>query len=386
MGHLTIAKSQVYRALAERLEKNPVGVKINETLMEILYRLYTATEAEIGSKFPMSFTPLQKIAVITGLDEHILAKHLEDMANKGLVIDVLRDGVHYYFLSPMAIGFMEYTFMRVTDKVPLQELAELFEKYHQAPGVVETFFGAETKLFHAWPYESLIPAEVETEVLNYEKAAAMIRDAGAGSLTMCYCRHQAQHLRKNCSAPIEDVCMSLGRAAEWLIRRNFARPASVDELLRVLDQTEELGLIHLADNVQNNPAYLCHCCGCCCGVLRATNQHGIKGAHPSNFMAVVIEAKCIGCGACVNRCHVKGIRVAELGENSWKAEIAPDLCLGCGACIRACPREALSFVRRETRHVPPFNKKEQMLQIARQNKKLGSLMKRNNPSAKNIVT
>ncbi|MBS3976155.1 MAG: 4Fe-4S dicluster domain-containing protein [Syntrophomonadaceae bacterium] len=369
MGHLAISKSHVYRALAERLEKNPVGVLINETLMEILYRLYTETEAEIGSKFPISFAPLEKIAQITGMPGEILEQHLEDMAQKGLIIDTFRDGNRYYFLSPMAIGFMEYTFMRVTDKVPMQELAELFEEYHQAPGATEAFFGAETKLFHTWPYESMIPADVETEVLNYEKASAMIRDAGAGGLSMCYCRHQAEHVGKNCSAPIKDVCMSLGRAAEWLIRRNFARPASVDELLRVLDQTEEQGLMHLADNVQNNPAYLCHCCGCCCGVLRAINRHGIKGAHPSGFMAVVAEAKCTGCGACVNRCHVKAILLAGRDNHTF-AEVARDLCLGCGACIRACPHEALGFVRRETLYVPPINKREQMLQIAVQNNKL----------------
>lgn len=72
-----------------------------------------------------------------------------------------------------------------------------------------------------------MPGDVETEILTYEKASDMIRDAGGGSLTMCYCRHQAQHLGRNCIAPIEDVCTSLGGAAEWLIRRGFARPASV---------------------------------------------------------------------------------------------------------------------------------------------------------------
>lgn len=367
MGHLGIAKNKVYLALAQRLDQNPVGAPFNQTLMEILYRLYTETQAEIGSKFPLQACKIDQLAAATGIEAAALEKHLDDMADKGLVIDIQRKGSRYYMLSPMVIGFMEYTFMRVTDRVPMQELAELFEAYHHQAGVPEEFFGAPTKLFQTWAYESLMPGEVETEVLSYEKASEMIRNAGGGSLTMCYCRHQAQHLGKNCDAPIEDVCTSLGNAAEWLIRRGFARPATTDELLRVLDRTEQLGLVHLADNVQNNPAYLCHCCGCCCGVLRAINEHHLQSVHPSNFLPRVDPQKCTGCGTCVKRCHVKAIAVAEStpgDKRSKTAVVNEDRCLGCGACIRGCMQEAIVLVQRSTIYVPPKNKKEQMLQIA----------------------
>ncbi|KKM10886.1 (Fe-S)-binding protein [Clostridiales bacterium PH28_bin88] len=367
MGHLGIAKNKVYLALAQRLDQNPVGAPFNQTLMEILYRLYTETQAEIGSKFPLQACRIDQLSAATGIEAAALEKHLDDMAGKGLVIDIQRKGSRYYMLSPMVIGFMEYTFMRVTDRVPMQELAELFEAYHHQAGVPEEFFGAPTKLFQTWAYESLMPGEVETEVLSYEKASEMIRDAGGGSLTMCYCRHQAQHLGKNCDAPIEDVCTSLGAAAEWLVRRGFARPATTDELLRVLDRTEQLGLVHLADNVQNNPAYLCHCCGCCCGVLRAINEHHMQSVHPSNFIPRVDPQKCTGCGTCVKRCHVKAVAVAELtpgDKRSKTAVVNEDRCLGCGACIRGCKQEAIVLVRRSTIYVPPKNKKEQMLQIA----------------------
>ncbi|MDR3586492.1 MAG: (Fe-S)-binding protein, partial [Desulfosporosinus sp.] len=45
MGHLVNDKDQVYRILAERLNRNPVGAPINDTLMTILHRLYTESEA-----------------------------------------------------------------------------------------------------------------------------------------------------------------------------------------------------------------------------------------------------------------------------------------------------------------------------------------------------
>ena len=53
MGHIINSKEQVYRALAERLYKSPMGTTVNEDLMEILYRLYAEGEAMVGSKFPM---------------------------------------------------------------------------------------------------------------------------------------------------------------------------------------------------------------------------------------------------------------------------------------------------------------------------------------------
>lgn len=373
MGHMQIAKSQVYMALAQRLDKNPVGAPFNQTLLEILYRMYTEAQAGIASKFPQKMTSISQLTKITGMNEVQLESHLNEMADKGLVLDIPREGVTYYMLSPLVVGFFEYTFMRVTDKLPMQELAELFEAYHHERGVAQEFFGGDTKFFQTWAYESIMPEQVETEILTYEKASEMIRDAGGGSLTMCYCRHQAKHLGKNCSAPIEDVCTSLGSASEWLIRRGFARPASVDELLRVLDNTENLGLVHMADNVQNNPAFICHCCGCCCGVLRATRENNFLTTHPSNFIPLLKEEKCNGCGACAKRCHVEALKVEEtvLGNGkSKKARVNEGLCLGCGACIRGCKQEAISLVQRKTIYIPPKNKKEQMLKIAKNKGKI----------------
>jgi ferredoxin len=365
MGHLGTSKNEIFRALAERLNSNPVGAPKSETLMRILHIMYTEQEAAIGTTFPLGFVTLDKLAALTSLPPDVLATHLANMAGKGLVMDIPRKDRVLYSLSPLVIGFFEYTFMRVTDTLPMAELAELFERYHNEQGVAEAFFGADTKLFQTWAYESAIPGEISTEVLDFEKASAMIRDAGKGSLTMCYCRHQAQHRGTACSAPVNDVCTSLGVVAEWLISKGFARPASADELLRVLDRTEKLGLVHLADHVQNKPAFICHCCGCCCGALRSINEHGVAAVQPSNFLAAIDADKCCGCGLCLQRCHI-----GALACDTATAAVKPERCLGCGVCTTACPQEAISLVRRRTIHVPPKDKTEQMLRIARERGKI----------------
>ncbi|MEW6425840.1 MAG: (Fe-S)-binding protein, partial [Bacillota bacterium] len=135
MGHLTSHKEEVYRALAERLNKNPVGAPVNEFLMAILHRLYTESEAELGSKFPLLPMPLDKIAGITGMGPEELEKILNSMADKGLVMDLPRRDGTYYMLAPMVVGFFEYTFMRTRQDLDMKELAELFEKYFHSQGV-----------------------------------------------------------------------------------------------------------------------------------------------------------------------------------------------------------------------------------------------------------
>jgi formate hydrogenlyase subunit 6/NADH:ubiquinone oxidoreductase subunit I/DNA-binding transcriptional ArsR family regulator len=369
MGHLTFAKEEVYKALANRLDKNPVGAPLNETLLQILKIMYTEKEAEIGSKFPAGFSTADRLAEISGLSREEITAHLEEMAVKGLVIDSPRGTETFYLLSPLVVGFFEYTFMRTDGRLPLKELAELFERYHHEPGVTEEFFGAETKIFRTWTYESQLPVEVHTEVLDYEKASAIIRASGGGALGTCYCRHQALHRGKACDAPLTDVCTSLGNASEWLIRRKFARPATVDELLRVLEKTEKLGLVHLVDNVRNNPAFLCHCCGCCCGPLRSIRDHGIYSVHPGNFIPKIDSGNCTCCGSCLERCQIRAIELVTTPDGE-KTTVLEDRCLGCGACVSACPSAALSLRQRTVLHLPPKDKKEQMLRIAQEKGKI----------------
>ena len=369
MGHGLNAKEELYRALAKRLNKNPIGVPINEGLMEILHCLYTESEALVGSKFPLLPMPLEKIAGLTGLGRPELETILESMADKGLLLDLKRRDSTYYMLAPMVVGFFEYTFMRVRDAVEMKALAELFESYFQRDEVRDEFFNAETKMFRALTYESLIPALVETEVLDYERASAIIREAKGGALSLCSCRHKASHLGKACNAPME-VCTSFGDAAEWLVRRGMGKAATADELLRVLDQTEKLGLVHLGDNVLNKPAYICHCCGCCCLVLRSIRESGKQAVMPSNFMPILEPSNCISCGICADSCQVRALSLDtnESGQTG-DPELLPVLnkaaCIGCGICASVCPTQALTMSRRSSLHIPPTNKREQFTQISR---------------------
>ncbi|MHB1125502.1 MAG: 4Fe-4S dicluster domain-containing protein [Bacillota bacterium] len=368
MGHLGHANEAIYRALLERLDKNPVIVPQNENLLEILYRIFTEKEANIASNFPMQGVPIDELAEITGIEKAELKVHLDAMAEKGLVMDYSRGGVpHYAFMQPFP-GFFEFTFMRYDNKFPMAELAPLFEQFQKDMGGLKDVFGTDHKVFHIRSYADLISPEVKSEVMPYEMVSDMIRDAGGGSLSYCYCRRKAQTMGKECKvkAPIE-VCTNLGKASEFMVRHNAGRPATVDELLRVLDETEKLGLMHMGDNVQNNPAFVCHCCGCCCTIMRIINDTGMQAVNPSNFIPQVDIEACSGCGKCAKRCHMHAIEIVEQTPGDKKSKMAVvnyDKCIGCGACVGGCKNEALGLTRKKELYIPPRNKAEQMILVA----------------------
>jgi formate hydrogenlyase subunit 6/NADH:ubiquinone oxidoreductase subunit I len=369
MGHLIHSKDEVYRALAERLNKEPVGAPFNETLMGILQSLYTESEAIIGSKFPLVPMKIEKIAEIVGISLEQLKPILDNMANKGLLIDFPRRETSFYMMAPMVIGFFEYTFMRVRDEVNMRDLAELFQTYFQNKEVREEFSGINTRMMRTLVYEKLIPVAVETEVLTYERASEIIRQFDGGALSMCACRHKAIHLGKSCGAPLE-VCTSLGSAAEWVIRRGMGKPATAEELLRVLDKTEELGLVHNCDNVLNKPTYICHCCSCCCVVLTSISEYGQHSTHPSNFIPRLESDTCSGCGICVDRCPIGAITTMdEEGTEREFPSVNNEICIGCGVCVSSCPNDSLSMSRRSVLHIPPKNSQDKFLRIAQEKSK-----------------
>ncbi len=359
MGHLAGGKEEAYQALAERLSRFPVGVVINETLMEILKILYTEGEAAVGAKFPIKPRPLERIVELTGMKEAQLVSVLEDMAQKGLVVDIPRGDKTYYMLSPVVVGFFEYSLMRA-DRADLAELTKLYELYFHDRGVAEEIFGSNTKMFRSLVYEQYIPELIRSEVLSYEKAETIIRDSGGGGLSLCACRHKNYHLNKPCRFPMEDICTSLSRPADWLIRRGFARRASVDELLRNLERSHRLGLVLTGDNVIDEPAYICHCCGCCCGPLQAIKEHGVGAVQPSAFLPVIDTDACLSCDACVDACHINALEPVQSAEPVLNREI----CIGCGVCAAVCPSGALEMERREEIYSPPQNKLDQIIRIA----------------------
>jgi len=354
LGHVRNGQG-IYGRLQKRLDRFPIGAPAAEALYEILKRLFTEEEAAVGCRMPIRFTDLAGIARRTGKTPEALRPILERMAEKGLVMDFERRGRTVYILSPTVMGFFEFAFMRVRDDIPQKEIARHMIAYaHDDPGFARSVFAGKVQAARTLVHEAALDPDDATRILDYERATQLVHDAGAHAVSLCYCRHIQEHAGKRCDKPM-DVCTSLNAAADFLVRRGLARKISREESLDIFAATREAGLVHIGDNVRKRPAFVCHCCGCCCGMLTAIKKFRMFDAVvTSPFLAAVDRSLCAGCGRCAKRCPVKAIATEGKGKDAG-AVVDEDVCLGCGVCKPACAKKALRMAPRKERIVVPEN-------------------------------
>lgn len=363
MGHHLGSKSSLV-PLIDRLNMFPVGLVDNDKLREILTLLFDEQEAFIASRFPLEEATLPELSKRTKIPAAELQPLLERMADKGLLMDMPYGGDTYYLLVPGLIGFFEFTFMKNRTDLPQEKIARLMTEYmhdtSSGRGQAAEVFGSKTQLTRSLVYEEHIP--VTSEITTYENAREIIKNAGFGATGLCFCRHKKEHLGENCAkgAPMEDICISLGSAARFFVRRGFATEKSADELIAVLDRAREFNLTFVTDNIRQKPSFICSCCRCCCELMAGV-QHGFHdGIAKTGFTAIIEPDKCDYCGKCFNACNVKGIGLAkgvEFKEKSGRyAAVDTKICLGCGACVSACTKGALTMVAADNRKIPPVKR------------------------------
>ena len=361
MGH-ALDKHGLLRELRERLDRNPIGLPEDLNVYEILSLLFTNEEASIASKFPLEPVSLQELEECIKIPGDTLKSILEPMLDKGLVLESKKGGLSRYMLSMALVGFFEFIFMRTNGNLPLKSLAKLINEYRLGPAFTDELFNPSTPRARSLLYESITP-ESKTEVLTFEYATQLVKEAGRGGLTKCYCRHEAYHLDKACGYPIDDICISLGTASDFLIERGFARRASSEEILDKLSEAKKLGLMHVCDNVKQNVAFICNCCGCCCCFLAGITKHNLSySVATTNYIADINEITCTGCGECSKRCQINAIRHVWKSEKVY-AEVDQTFCLGCGVCASFCQQKAILMREREKRIIPPGNMSELMRRL-----------------------
>lgn len=368
MGH--IVGKDIYRSLGQKIDTLNVRVPWNETFHAILKELYSAEEADLVVRMPSGLSTIEELEAYTKLKPLHLRKLLEALCFKGLVVDVFLNNTYYYSPSPMIIGIFEFTMMRTDKNLDIKKIAKLFHRYLGE----ETFYAANFKngkamgLMRTLPYEESIEGEGLTEdyveVLDYEKATAIVEAADNFSISLCSCRHEKLHALeggKSCDVPL-DTCSSFGYSADYLIRNNLARKVSKSEMLEKVTRSKEQGLVLNADNVKKNCQFICHCCKCCCNVLLGISRFGYTNiVVTSSFIAEADEEKCIGCGKCVKACGVDAIELVPSGKPGTdgnnkkrnKIKINRSNCLGCGVCVVQCPRKALKAIKRKQRVLHP---------------------------------
>lgn len=368
MSHTTLKSG--YTELVDRLNRFPQGAPPSDSLYKILTVLFSEREAAIVAQLPIKPFTAERAARILKMDVPEARAVLDELASRAILVDTERDGRTTYILPPPMAGFFEFSMMRMRGDVDQKLLGELFYQYLNVEEefIKNLFVRGETQLGRTFVHEPVLSSENALHVLDYERASEVIQTATHRGIGVCYCRHKMMHVGRDCDAP-KDICMTFNGSAAALTRHGYARSVDVVEAMDLLEQAYESNLVQFGENVRQGVNFICNCCGCCCEAMIAARKFGmLNPVHTSNFLPVVDDTTCNGCGRCVTACPVEAMALVsanDAGEpKARKAKVAEDVCLGCGVCVRTCSREGLSLKSRPQRVITPVNSLHRVVAMA----------------------
>ncbi|MBW1847264.1 MAG: 4Fe-4S binding protein [Deltaproteobacteria bacterium] len=347
--------SAAYKYLLEVMIKRRgpyAGADIPE-FYELVETLFTPEEAEVNNAMPRGPVTAADMAKEMGKNKEDLKQILEAMANKGLCSAVKREDVQYYMAAPFMPGIFEYQFMpgKTTDRD--KKIAGLIYAYKTA---YESSAGPRKMTF---PTTRVITVDKKIEAGNkihtYDQMKTYIDKNEYISAATCFCRHEAKLRGEDIHDMPMDVCMSFGNMAEYVVERLGGKRLSREEAMKVLDLSEEAGLIHMSRNTADNIDFVCNCDRWHCEVVTAM----LKQPKPalffnSGFHPVFDPDLCTACEECIDRCPPEAIL---MGDNDIP-EVDLDRCFGCAVCATGCPSEAIKMEAKPGFPAPPKDIKE----------------------------
>ncbi|MGD0749817.1 MAG: 4Fe-4S dicluster domain-containing protein [Anaerolineales bacterium] len=368
MSHTTLKSG--YTDLVDRLNRFPQGAPPSETLYKILKILFSEQEAGMVAQLPIKpFTAAQASRILK-LELAETQKSLDALASRAILVDTEHNGLTTYTLPPPMAGFFEFSMMRLRGDIDQKVLGELFYQYLNVEEefIRNLFVRGETQLGRVYVHEAVLSNENALHVLDYERASQVIRTASVRGVGVCYCRHKMMHMGRACDAPM-DICMTFNGSAESLTRHGYARAVDVSEGLDLLQQAYNQNLVQFGENVREGVNFICNCCGCCCEAMIAARKFGmLNPVHTSNFLPVIDETTCNGCGKCVNACPVEAMTLVSTNDphhpKMKKAKVDEDVCLGCGVCVRTCGHASMSLRSRPQRVITPLNSVHRTVMMA----------------------
>lgn len=328
----------VHTRLARALDKLPNGYPPADdgVELEILRKIFSPEDAAMALRLKPIPEPVGVIARRVRRPADEVEPILDAMADRGQIFKMRQRGIVTYALAPFVVGIWEFQLNHLD-----REMAELFERY--APTLLKTLGSSEPALVRVIPVNKRIDAKAE--ILRYDDLRQLLDRCNSFRVADCICRKEMGLLGRPCSHTME-TCMSFARAEDaYEGMPEWGREITREEAFEILEKSEEEGLVHNTYNVQGEPFFVCNCCSCCCGLLRALNEHDAPYMIArSNYVAEIDVDDCIVCGVCEEgeRCPVGAI--SEIEDDVFHVD--GTRCIGCGVCAVGCEVDAIHLVDR----------------------------------------
>ena len=323
---------RIYQRLAQHLDSLPGGFPPTDSGVEIriLKKLFAPAEAEFALYLTLIPEEPRVVARRAGIAVSSAEQRLEAMSQRGLIYRIDSEkGRPQYMAIHLILGIYEF---HVNDLDP--DLIEDLEAY--GPALFKEAW--KKPQMRTIPFNASLNASLA--VLTYENAEILIRSTQKAAVAPCICRREQHIVENGCDKPA-DNCLLFDDAARHWIRNGWGREIDLPQVLRILQEADEAGLILQPTNAREI-INICCCCGCCCGLLRGAKLYPQPARLISSpFYAINDPAACSACGVCEDRCQMEAVHMVD-----GTAAIDTGRCIGCGLCVSTCPTGSMTLARK----------------------------------------
>jgi len=254
---------------------------------------------------------IEQIAKKCGKPVDETQKLAMELAEVGGCIFYSENGIDLFELTVFMPGVMEKVVSNkeLCEKYP--QIGKAFEEYARLRGgTLSPKMPIGMGPMRVLPVSKSLDGE--TRIASYEEIEAILNEHTVFAVADCSCRRSRRVLGEGCGHLEKDICIQLGKGAEYYVRTGKARYITREETFEIIKNAEENRLMHCVPNIDGEETHaICNCCSCSCYALRNAIYFNSPDMVRSNYVAQVDKDNCVACGQCVENCPMNALKLGQ---------------------------------------------------------------------------